>query len=228
MHEIDNSDEILSQLEEKLKDLEIKREKLSKDLTLEREKSGKRLSEMIMKELCDLDMSKVKLQVKIEPCDFREDGADDVEFLICTNVGEDFKPLTKIASGGELSRIMLAIKSVLSCFETPDTLIFDEVDTGVSGQAAQKLGVKLYNMSKSCQVLCITHLPQIAAMADEHYLIEKNVCDGRTSTSVKKLVNEERIDELARTLGGATITDITRQNAKELLNQADEYKKREI
>ena len=169
-------------------------------------------------------MSKVRISVKIIPCDYKDDGADDVEFLICTNVGEDFKPLAKIASGGELSRVMLAIKSVLSHCETPDTLIFDEVDTGVSGHAAQSLGAKLYDMSRKAQVLCITHLPQIAAMAGEHYLIQKNVRDERTVTTVTRLAEEERVNELARTLGGASITDITRQNAKELLQQAKEYR----
>ena len=119
---------------------------------------------------------------------------------------------------------MLAIKSVLSHCETADTLIFDEVDAGVSGHAAQKIAVKLHNMSRISQVLCITHLPQIAAMAGEHYLIQKTVQSERTHTTVTRLSHEERVDELARTLGGAAITDITRQNAKELLSQAREYK----
>lgn len=221
---IENSDELVKKLEADLKKLEADREKAAKALSDARTKSGKEISALIEKELSELDMAKVRISVKIQPCDYREDGADDVEFLICTNVGEDFKPLAKIASGGELSRVMLAIKSVLSHCETPDTLIFDEVDTGVSGHAAQSLGAKLFDMSRKAQVLCITHLPQIAAMAGEHYLIQKNVRDERTVTTVKKLSEEERIDELARTLGGATITDITKQNAKELLQQAKEYK----
>ena len=148
-----------------------------------------------------------------------------MEFLICTNVGEDFKPLAKIASGGELSRVMLAIKSVLSDCESADTLIFDEVDTGVSGHAAHKLGVKLCDMSRKAQVLCITHLPQIAAMADNHYLIKKGEADGRVRTTVTLLDRNMRVDELSRTLGGDTITDITRKNADELLRRAEEYKR---
>lgn len=220
---IDNSDEMIAQLTKRLTELEEKREKAAKALTKARQKAGKEISALIEKELSELDMSRVRISVRIDPCDYREDGADDAEFLICTNVGEDFKPLAKIASGGELSRVMLAIKSVLSHCETPDTLIFDEVDTGVSGHAAQSLGAKLYDMSRKAQVLCITHLPQIAAMAGEHYLIRKNVRDGRTATTVTQLDEAERVNELARTLGGATITDITRQNAKELLQQAREY-----
>lgn len=221
---IENADELIKRLGVELKDIEKKRIEAAKALTAARKKAGDKICSLIEKELSELDMSKVRIQTKITPCDYREDGADDVEFLICTNVGEDFKPLAKIASGGELSRVMLAIKSVLSDCETPDTLIFDEVDTGVSGMAAQKLGTKLFDMSAKAQVLCITHLPQIAAMADRHYLIQKNVKDERTVTNVKILDENDRVNELARTLGGATITDITRQNAKELLQQAREYK----
>ncbi len=221
---IENSYELIEKLKTRLETLEKERENAAALLTDARRKWGDKLSKLIMTELSDLDMSKVKFSVSITPCDFRENGADDIEFLICTNVGEDFKPLTKIASGGELSRVMLAIKSVLSDCESADTLIFDEVDTGVSGHAAQSLGVKLYDMSKKAQVLCITHLPQIAAMADNHYLIEKNVENDRTVTRVTLMDTSERIDELSRTLGGAAITDITRQNAQELLSQAKGYK----
>lgn len=221
---IENADELIKRLSSELKDIEKKRIEAAKALTAARKKAGDKICSLIERELSELDMSKVRIQTKITPCDYREDGADDVEFLICTNVGEDFKPLAKIASGGELSRVMLAIKSVLSDCETPDTLIFDEVDTGVSGMAAQKLGTKLFDMSAKAQVLCITHLPQIAAMADRHYLIQKNVKDERTVTNVKILDENDRVNELARTLGGAAITDITRQNAKELLQQAREYK----
>ena len=215
---IENSNELIEKLKIQLEKLEKERINAAALLTDARRKWGEKLSKLIMAELSDLDMSKVKFSVSITPCDFRENGADDIEFLICTNVGEDFKPLTKIASGGELSRV------ILSDCESADTLIFDEVDTGVSGHAAQSLGVKLYDMSRKAQVLCITHLPQIAAMADNHYLIKKNVENDRTVTKVTLMDNDERIDELSRTLGGASITDITRQNAKELLSQAKEYK----
>lgn len=224
LDDIDNCDEMIKKVRSELKDLEMRREQAAKALTTARTKAGEALVGLIEKELSELDMSKVRIKAKITPCDYRDDGADDVEFLILTNVGEDFKPLAKIASGGELSRVMLAIKSVLSHCETADTLIFDEVDAGVSGHAAQKIAVKLHNMSRISQVLCITHLPQIAAMAGEHYLIQKTVQSERTHTTVTRLSHEERVDELARTLGGAAITDITRQNAKELLSQAREYK----
>lgn len=222
---IDNSDEMEKKLAAKLEKLDAAREKAAAELTALRREDGEKLSALIMHELGDLDMAKVKFSVKIEPCAYRDDGADDVEFLICTNVGEDFKPLAKIASGGELSRVMLAIKSVLSDCESADTLIFDEVDTGVSGHAAHKLGVKLCDMSRKAQVLCITHLPQIAAMADNHYLIKKGEADGRVRTTVTLLDRNMRIDELSRTLGGDTITDITRKNADELLRRAEEYKR---
>lgn len=222
---IDNSDEREKQLAAELEELARRREGAAAELTALRSKNAEKLSELIMNELGDLDMAKVKFAVKILPCEFREDGADDVEFIICTNVGEDFKPLAKIASGGELSRVMLAIKSVLSDCESADTLIFDEVDTGVSGHAAHKLGVKLCDMSRKAQVLCITHLPQIAAMADNHYLIQKGETDGRVRTTVTLLDRDMRIDEISRTLGGDEITDITRKNADELLRRAEEYKK---
>ncbi|MBQ7902015.1 MAG: DNA repair protein RecN [Clostridia bacterium] len=221
---IHNSDEIIQKLQTELDAVHTQRSEAAAKLTAARRAAGDRMSGQIMEELSQLDMAKVKFAVKIDPVDFRSDGADDVEFLICTNVGDDFKPLTKIASGGELSRVMLAIKSVLSNLGTADTLIFDEIDTGVSGRAAQSLGTKLWDMSRKAQVICITHLPQIAAMADAHFLIQKHSDNDTTKTTVTPLDEEQRIDEIARTLGGAHITDITRQNAGELLALAKEYK----
>ena len=221
---IQNSDEIIRKLGQELKNAEKLREASAMALTEARIAAADTMSEGIMEVLKRLDMAKVRFRVDITPADFRADGADDVEFLICTNVGDDFKPLTKIASGGELSRVMLAIKSVLSDMGTADTLIFDEIDTGVSGRAAQSLGCELWDMSRKAQVICITHLPQIAAMADTHFLIEKHSDVSTTRTTVTPLDEEQRADELARTLGGAHITDITRQNAKELLTLAKEYK----
>ncbi len=221
---IQNSDEIIRQLRIELEETEKLREVAAAKLTKARTLASETMSEGIMGVLSRLDMSKVKFRVDIRPADFRADGADDVEFVICTNVGDDFKPLTKIASGGELSRVMLAIKSVLSDMGTADTLIFDEIDTGVSGRAAQSLGTELWDMSRKAQVICITHLPQIAAMADTHFLIQKHSDSNTTRTTVTALRDEQRTDELARTLGGAHITDVTRQNAKELLSLAKEYK----
>ena len=221
---IQNSDEIIRELNQQLKDTAVLREKSAKALTKARISAGETMSAGIMEVLARLDMAKVRFRVDTAPADYRSDGADDVEFLICTNVGDDFKPLTKIASGGELSRVMLAIKSVLSDMGTADTLIFDEIDTGVSGRAAQSLGTELWDMSRKAQVICITHLPQIASMADTHFLIEKHSDANTTRTTVTALDDNQRTDELARTLGGAQITDITRQNARELLSLAKEYK----
>ena len=222
---ISNSDQTIKDLEEKLNKLKFARLEAANKLSEARCSAGEILSSKIMEQLSQLDMGKVKFAVKIDRCDYRTDGADDVEFLIRTNVGDDFKPLTKIASGGELSRIMLAIKSVLSHLGSCDTLIFDEIDTGVSGRAAQSLAVKLYDMSRMAQVICITHLPQIAAMADNHLLIQKTADDITTKTTVTLLDKNSRIDEIAPTLGGASISDITRQNAAELISEAENYKK---
>ena len=213
------SDERAAELREEIEKLTEKRNLLGEKLTQIRSKFGKELSKQIENHLAELNMAKVRFAVEIKETDYGTSGKDDVEFLICTNVGEDFKPLTKIASGGELSRIMLAMKSVLTLSEREKTLVFDEIDTGVSGGTAQKIGEKLRSISNENQVICITHLPQIAALAKNHYLIEKNVDNGRTHTTVKLLEGEERVREIARTLGGAEVTEITLANARELLNQ---------
>ncbi|MBE7013031.1 MAG: DNA repair protein RecN [Ruminococcaceae bacterium] len=215
------SDEIAAELDAELNALKKQREDLADKLTTLRTEFGDKLSARIEEQLADLDMAKVKFKVKIEECEYNSNGKDDVEFLICTNVGEEFKPLTKIASGGELSRIMLGMRNVLNDGDGRRTLVFDEIDAGVSGHAAQRIGEKLRAISSGSQVICITHLPQIAALATDHYLIEKNVQEGRTLTRVEHLDYESRVYELARTLGGATVTDITLANARELLKQAD-------
>ena len=216
-----HSDEAAEKLRYEIEKLSVKRKELGDKLTGIRKKAGSDLSKLIEGELAELNMEKVRFFVKIEDSEYLPSGKDDIEFLICTNVGEDFKPLTKIASGGELSRIMLAIKSVLSAGENSKVLVFDEIDSGVSGSAAQKIGEKLRGISKGNQVICITHLPQIAALAKNHYLIEKAVENGRTKTSVTLLDGEERVKELARTLGGAIVSDITLANARELLKQGE-------
>ena len=220
LEEIETSGEKLDTLKAELKkNKKILKEKAIK-LTGLRKKYGKILCQKIMEELKDLNMAKVEFEVSVLPAEsFRPTGCDEVEFMVRTNVGEEIKPLAKIASGGELSRIMLAIKSVLKNSDSVKTSVFDEIDTGVSGVAAQKIGEKLKQMAKGNLVLCITHLPQIAALADNHYLITKSVEKGRTATSVKLLSFNERVDEVARTLGGAQVTDITRENAKQLLMQ---------
>ena len=224
LEEIDTSDEKIELLQAEIKELTQKRADASKALTEKREKCARILEKEVKAHLADLDMAKVDFEVSIEEAPFGSDGADSVEFLICTNVGEDKKSLSKIASGGELSRIMLAIKNSLASFEGSKTMIFDEIDTGVSGSAAQKIGEKLYNMSVFSQVLCITHLPQISSLADVHFLIKKSVTDNRTSTTVEPLSFEGRAEEIARTLGGKSITDIAKENARELLNDANNIK----
>jgi len=155
---------------------------------------------------------------------FTQKGMDRVEFLISTNEGEPLKPLSKIASGGEMARIMLAIKTILADVDKMPTLIFDEIDIGVSGKVAQKVGEKLSYVSKRHQVICVTHLAQIACMADNHYLIEKMPDGTGTRTRVKKLDEKEAQAEIARMMGGAVITEITKKHAEEMLRSAREFK----
>lgn len=224
--EIEHSEEQIKFLSEKLKELELSRLEKAEKLSLLRKENAKILSEKICTELCDLEMAKTVFEVKIEDTEFSNSGKDDVEFLISTNLGELPKPLSKIASGGELSRIILAIKSVITGDKSAETLIFDEVDTGVSGKTAQKIGEKLYKMTKSAQVICITHLAQIASLADKHFLIEKKTENGRTKTEIMPIDGENRISEIARILGGEVITDLTRENAKEQILLANDIKKK--
>lgn len=175
-------------------------------------------------ELESLDMKKVRLQVECLAAHPGASGCDSVRFLISTNPGEPVKPLSKIASGGEMARIMLALKNLLAEGDEVSTLVFDEVDSGVSGRAAQRVAQKLCDVSRRKQVLCVTHLPQIAAMADTHFHVEKGVIGDRTVTTVGRLDYAGRTAEIARITGGAAITDTTLQNAAELLRQAEEYK----
>ncbi len=220
LEKIEMGSKLLEKLNSKLEKSKEIRKNLAAELSILRKKYGEILAVKVMEELKDLNMSKVEFKVMIDEADeYRQNGKDNAEFMIRTNVGEEIKPLAKIASGGELSRIMLAIKGVLQDTDRVKTLVFDEIDTGVSGGAAQKIGEKLCTMSKGKSVLCITHLPQIASLADNHYLIEKEVENDRTSTKVTLLEFNERIEEIARTLGGTQITDITRENAKQLLLQ---------
>ena len=165
-------------------------------------------------------MPNVRFVVKLEDIGLTENGRDGVEFLISANVGEEPKPLAKIASGGELSRIMLAIKNVLAETDGVDTMIFDEIDTGVSGRAAQKIAMKLRSASKGRQVICVTHLAQIAAQGDVHLYISKSVSDGKTYTNIKSLIEEERVSEIARIMGGMEITQLQLESAREMLGNA--------
>ena len=156
---------------------------------------------------------------------YSANGFDDGEFIISTNPGEEMKPLSRIASGGELSRIMLGIKSVLADKDEIETLIFDEIDVGISGRTAQMVSEQLSNIAKHHQIICITHLAQIAAMADSHYIIEKNTDGQSTQTTIKELSSEESIDELSRILGGVEITDRVKENAREMKALAISTKK---
>jgi DNA repair protein RecN (Recombination protein N) len=194
-------------------------------LTGKREEAARRLEERIMEELSDLDMERVRFLVKIEPSEPGVRGCDNIRFLIATNLGEPFKPLSKIASGGEMARIMLAIKNLLAEGDEVATLVFDEVDSGVSGRAAQRVAQKLCAVSRRKQVLCVTHLPQIAAFADSHFHVEKAVEGERTVTRVTKLDRAGRVEELAKITAGASVTDAARKAAEELLEQAEVYKR---
>ena len=168
-----------------------------------------------------LNMPNVELVPYFEESALSPKGMDKMELLISANPGETPRPVAKIASGGELSRMMLAIKTVLAGTDTVDTLIFDEVDTGISGSAAEKVGLKLREVSSECQVLCVTHQAQIAALADHHYLIKKQVEQGRTFTEVQPLDHDGRVNELARIIGGVNITDAARSHAEDMLHIHD-------
>ena len=170
-------------------------------------------------------MHKVRFAIDFGEKEPGPDGCDAVRFLMSANAGEDLKPIARIASGGELARIMLAMKNVLSEQDQVGTMVFDEVDTGVSGRAAQKVAEKMARISRTKQVLCVTHLPQLAAMADTHFSVEKGEQDGRTFTRVVQLDRAQRQQELARLTGGASISATMLESAGELLDQADKFKK---
>jgi DNA repair protein RecN (Recombination protein N) len=200
--------------------------KIAAEISEVRRSAAKVLEKEIVSQLKDLNMEKVKLSIAVSPqTKLNSNGMDTVQFLISTNPGEPLKPLSKIASGGELSRIMLAIKNVLASTEDVGTWIFDEIDTGVSGRAAQKIAQKLSNISRAKQTLCVTHLPQIAAMGDQHLLIEKNIMTDRTFTSVEPLDASARSQELARMISGTKVTEASLRNAEELLAQAENWKR---
>lgn len=193
-------------------------------LTKKRLEAAKQLETRMAEELAGLDMGKVIFRAERTETEPGSEGCDAVRFLIATNAGEPLKPLAKVASGGELARVMLALKNLLAESDGVNTLVFDEVDSGVSGRAAQRVAEKLTAVSRRKQVLCVTHLPQIAAFADSHFHVEKSVEGGRTVTRVEKLDRMGRIEELARLLAGASVTDNTRKAAEELLDQAEACK----
>lgn len=224
--------EILTNRDSRIDELSSKRDSLLKDLELEarqlsdlRRKWADRLTEAIHTELKQLYMDKTVFEVRFRPepqgsARFRKDGTDLAEFYISTNPGEPLKPLAKVASGGELSRMMLAMKTIFSRHQGVTSIIFDEVDTGVSGRVAQAIAEKIYKVSVHSQVLCISHLPQVAAMADVHLFISKETVGERTRTAVKELNREEKVKEIGRMISGVEITDLTKEHARELIDLA--------
>jgi len=218
-------DAYIAKLENQKLFAERKLSELSAELTKVRKSQAEVLEKKICEALSELNFEQTKFKIQIsESGSYSAEGCDEVEFLISMNPGEPLQPLAKIASGGELSRIMLGIKSVLADKDSIDTLIFDEIDTGISGRTAQKVSERLAVIAAKHQVLCITHLPQIASMADAHYLIEKSTDGVRTQTLVSELSEETSIDEIARLLGGAKITESVLQNASEMKALAKEIK----
>lgn len=221
LDEIEFADERMAQLQRKLQKAEQEACAMAQRLREARKQASVTLTERVLKELSDLDMKKVQFACQFTETELSQNGADAVAFYMSANLGEALKPLNKVASGGELARIMLAMKNVLAERDHVPTLIFDEVDTGVSGRAAQHVAEKLRAVSKNKQVLCVTHLPQLAALADTHFLIEKSEHDGRTFTAVTPLDFEGRKRELARIIGGSSITETTLQSAAEMLAAQD-------
>lgn len=217
---IELSDETIERLNTEYAKAKKKAEQLAANLSEKRKKTAKEFIARVQNELKFLDMPGVSFAVEQEQCPLNTLGCDKIQFLISTNPGEPPKPIAKIASGGELSRIMLAIKNVLADNDVIDTLIFDEVDTGISGSAAQKVGLKLREVSRNRQVICVTHLAQIAALAQSHLFISKHVQKGRTFTEITLLDFEGRKRELARIMGGETITPLMLESAEEMLTQA--------
>ncbi len=218
--EIENLDEINNKLKNELKDIELEMTELAKQMNKIRVKEGKNLAIKINKELQDLEMQNAKFEVEIvSQEEFNKNGLDVAEFLILTNIGEEKKPLIKIASGGEMSRIMLAIKSVLADVDKVPVLVFDEIDTGISGVAAIAVSMKMKNIARHHQVLCVTHLASIAAKGDNNYYISKEVNDNKTVTKIKLLTEEETIKEIARIASG-DITDVALKHAMELRKSA--------
>jgi DNA repair protein RecN (Recombination protein N) len=231
---IEEEIETLQNKETHISELEKELSSIKKDLLLEakqlseiRHKWAEKLTYLIHKELKELYMAKTVFEIRFEKEQehFSKTGVDHVEFYISTNPGEPLKPLSKVASGGELSRIMLALKSIFSKHQGVTSIIFDEVDTGVSGRVAQSIAEKIYKVASGSQVLCISHLPQVAAMADTHLFISKVITGGRTKTSVTPLSRGEKIKEIGRMISGAEITDLTKKHAEELLFLAGENKK---
>ena len=222
--QIEDAGDTLARLEHELSGAEKAARQAANALSDARKASAERLTEQILSELRQLDMGKIRFAVDFAEKPLDGDGVDTVRFLMSANVGEELRPIHKIASGGELARIMLAMKNVLSEQDHVGTMVFDEVDTGVSGRAAQKVAEKMARISRRKQVLCVTHLPQLAAMADTHFSVEKGERDGRTYTEVRRLDREQRRRELARLTGGSHVSQTMLDGAEELLVQAEKFR----
>ncbi len=216
IHKIENLDEYHKKIKAKINVLKQELLEIANNMTNTRKKYAKELSTKINKELKDLEMPNARFEIQVDTADkFYETGIDEVEFMICTNIGEELKPLVKIASGGEMARIMLAIKNVLADVDEVSTLVFDEIDTGISGKASKAVAEKMKSIVKSHQVICITHLPSIAAKGDHNYYISKQTKENKTYTQIKKLSEEETIEEIARISSGE-VTEIAKAHAQEL------------
>jgi len=221
IHEIENLEEYTNKLKVDLEVLKSKMKELCRQMHQIREKTSKVLAQEVQQDLIDLEMKNTKFKVDInynETNEFNESGQEQIEFLIMTNIGEDFKPLTKIASGGEMSRIMLAIKRVLADEDEVETLVFDEIDTGISGIASNKVAEKMKEISRTHQIICVTHLATIAAKGDNNYFISKEVKDGKTKTNVSLLTDNKLVEEIARIASGE-VTKVSMQYAKELISK---------
>ena len=222
--QIEDAGDTLVRLEQALSKAEKEARQAAQALSDARKAAADRLTAQILTELQQLDMGKIRFAVDFAEKPLDSDGMDAVRFLMSANVGEELRPIHKIASGGELARIMLAMKNVLSEQDHVGTMVFDEVDTGVSGRAAQKVAEKMARISRRKQVLCVTHLPQLAAMADTHFSVEKGERDGRTYTEVRRLDREQRRRELARLTGGSHVSQTMLDGAEELLVQAEKFR----
>lgn len=222
--QIEDAGDTLVRLEQALSKAEKEARQAAQALSDARKAAADRLTAQILAELQQLDMGKIRFAVDFAEKPLDSDGMDAVRFLMSANVGEELRPIHKIASGGELARIMLAMKNVLSEQDHVGTMVFDEVDTGVSGRAAQKVAEKMARISRRKQVLCVTHLPQLAAMADTHFSVEKGERDGRTYTEVRRLDREQRRRELARLTGGSHVSQTMLDGAEELLVQAEKFR----
>ena len=223
LRDLDGGEDRIEELRFEYSQIVKKAQSAADIISEKRREAGKRLSEEVMSALKSLDMPKVRFFVDIRKCSgedkFNSRGTDEVNFTVITNPGEEAQPLHKIASGGELSRIMLALKCAQTRKSEQSTVIFDEIDTGVSGGTAERIGIKLESLSENIQVICVTHSAQVSAHAHNHYLIEKNEVGGRMESSVRALDGEERVSELARIIGGINVTEVQYNAARELLNK---------